>query len=397
MDPYRPNPSPHGYYGAAEGAHAAPAPSEQPTARHVCLSKSLACSRINPCASCDAYVENYAFTFAITAARLTVEQATLFYNAYKEAMIQLHVHMTRDPQISAGALDLRRVQILPEQFAYPVQPAAHAPPPYQPVPSPLAPQPQAAWQPPWPPPPAMAPLPPPPAMTAPPPPPPSLSPFQPPSAGQLPQYGEHVASPFGSAPVGPPAASTARTYGGRAAPAAAGTPAAPQRAVPVVNLRPEIAAMVAARGMQNPLPPYADDGDDEGDEEDDYDDDAAADDGPSYETPEPPESDIPPFDYQPVDDASVETAPVEAAPVAAASAAPPVVAAPPAAQPPAPMPSAARSQRSGNVALAPLPKGEELTVADVAGAGTTLAVTTSGPRDVADEPPLNGTTRSPTG
>ena len=392
MDPYRPNPSPHGYYGAAEGAHAAPAPSEQPTARHVCLSKSLACSRINGCAICDAYVENYAFAFAITAARLTVEQATLFYNAYKEAMIQLHVHMTRDPQISAGALDLRRVQILPEQLAYPLQPAAHAPPPYQPMPSPLASQPQAAWQPPWPPPAAPAP---PPAMTAPPPPPPPQPSFQQPSAGQLPQYGEHVASPFGSAPVGPPAASTARTYGGRAAPAAAGTPAAPQRAVPVVNLRPEIAAMVAARGMQNPLPPYADDGDDEGDEEDDYDDDAAADDGPSYETPEPPESDIPPFDYQPVDDES----PAEAPPAMPVAAAPAVAmeAAPPASPPLAPTAAATRSQRSGNVALAPLPKCEELTVADVAGAGTPLAVTTSGPRDVADEPPLNGTTRSPTG
>ena len=460
---------PHGYpFGAPQAVQEAlPSQAAQPSMRHVCLSRSLACSRINPCEKCDVYVENYAFPFAITAAGLSVEQASAFYNAYKEAMIQLHVHMTNDPNISAMALDLNRVRLLPETGlqaapqAYAPPQVAHAPPSYQPVPSPLhvppqamygqpptyhqppyaspqqpqqpyqpetQPQPfvpgnpaEAAWQPPWP---AVAP--PQPAAPPVPPPPPPL-----PSSGghsTLPSYDQHAGgsaagagggsqdgaaaaqwaggmAPFGRpvpvtpavAPPVPPPAPAAPPLASPTHPAPA-TP--PLRAVPVVNISPDFAARLAMQGMQQPLmPPDDDDGED--DEGDDKSGESGDDDGHAHADgddgePEALEDDVPPFELDPNDALAVEApsdvptampiASAAAVAIASSGASSNAVAIEPAVP-------ARPSRGSGNVALAPLPKGEELSVADIAGAGTALS-TVSTPRDIADEPSLNGTPRT---
>lgn len=80
---------------------------------HVCFSSSLACSGANPCRLCLNVITENVLPTAMAQARITEEQALLFFQGYEEGWRRLHAQMMQDPAVQESSLDLSRVTIGP--------------------------------------------------------------------------------------------------------------------------------------------------------------------------------------------------------------------------------------------------------------------------------------------
>ena len=113
--------------------------------RHVCFSRTLACSGSNPCRICfKVVIDNalfpalqYFMADAMFAARMNQEQANVLMDhiyrslpgALETSLNSLHERMQADPEVNANALDLSRVMIMPETVLAPVAQTVPAPVP----------------------------------------------------------------------------------------------------------------------------------------------------------------------------------------------------------------------------------------------------------------------------
>lgn len=79
------------------------------TTHHVCLSSSLACSRLNGCRNCRDLYRSHVTVPAMAAANLSNAQAETFLAASEAALVELHTQMRADPVVAENALDLNRL------------------------------------------------------------------------------------------------------------------------------------------------------------------------------------------------------------------------------------------------------------------------------------------------